>query len=945
MEPAAGSSPRGHQQCPAQADRESSQPKGDRKPASLPARRPGEILRNGRIVIACGVFVAAVAVGFAVARPLAPERLHAEVEQILSQLLGGDVEIGSLHMTLGWGIQLEGFDIVAWPVDGGPALRADRARAEIRPFSHLTGQRRVRSISLERPHLQIRRGSDGVFTPAPAEAIFGHQPNAEDDPPDELLRPLIAIETTLRWAIEKLVVADHFEIVNGRIDYADADRSAQREFSLEAIRGSFSRSDFFDETQLQLAARIWDANGDRGGLEWTGRREHDGGLRIAASVTDLELGVLAPWLLGARPDSSPAAKLSGAAVFDSPMPRHGRLELDLVATGVTSTPDPESHGPVEAERATLNGVAVISPDEVRLEDMQFSLDELGLVLDGALERPLVSSSRANLSLAVRDVTVLDLRHLVSWLPAVRRDEAERLLASVERGRLRLLRIAGRAALDHWQAFLAGRTAQLPEHFVVDAHLEDTTVRVGNDDHLEDFSGRLWWTGDRVEIQEAQAFLNGTPLPRLDLTVDGVGHLLATDREARTLRDGAKPLVGLRTLWRATHRRRGSSRQLDVRLEVDHLDHPMFFWPVAQADARVQTIEHGVTIAIEHGRWAGVPVRGTATWLFEPEERVIAEFTAFPAPNAPLERETHEAWSSGRFEVGPIASDAWSQRRATGTFSASGGQIAVHDLEIELLPRGRAIASGQLDLSERDAVPVDATFEIEGGDMSRLSGSIGLPRELASGTLSARGALSTTLRSDTSLLTELDGTLEVDARDGWIQQEIPAVMALALASAAVNPFASHERAHFDSLTAQLEFEAGYLRAKSLSLDGPDVRAFASGGIEIAHDPFELDVEVVLYLFRPVDFVLEKIPLLNVLLLGPNDNLVAAHFTLHGPWAQPRATLIPHLSLTRGPGTMMFETMPALVRRGLQAIGSLITNEKRRAPELAEPPASPAAPAAS
>jgi hypothetical protein len=44
-------------------------------------------------------------------------------------------------------------------------------------------------------------------------------------------------------------------------------------------------------------------------------------------------------------------------------------------------------------------------------------------------------------------------------------------------------------------------------------------------------------------------------------------------------------------------------------------------------------------------------------------------------------------------------------------------------------------------------------------------------------------------------------------------------------------------------------------------------------------------------------------------------------------------------------MMFETMPALVRRGLQAIGSLITNEKRRAPELAEPPASPAAPAAS
>jgi hypothetical protein len=93
------------------------------------------------------------------------------------------------------------------------------------------------------------------------------------------------------------------------------------------------------------------------------------------------------------------------------------------------------------------------------------------------------------------------------------------------------------------------------------------------------------------------------------------------------------------------------------------------------------------------------------------------------------------------------------------------------------------------------------------------------------------------------------------------------------------------------------------------------------------------------------VLEKIPLLNVLLLGPNENLVAAHFTLHGPWADPRATLVPVRSLTRGPGTMVFEAMPALVRRGLQAIGSLITNERQPIPELAEPPASPAAPAAS
>ena len=134
-----------------------------------------------------------------------------------------------------------------------------------------------------------------------------------------------------------------------------------------------------------------------------------------------------------------AANLSGAIVFDSPSAGHGRLEVDLIASGVKIAADAVERGPLQINRGAINGVAVISPHEVRLEDVRFTLDELGMVIDGALERPLFDGARADLSLAVHDVTIRDLRHLVSWLPAVRRDEAERLLASVERGRLRLLR--------------------------------------------------------------------------------------------------------------------------------------------------------------------------------------------------------------------------------------------------------------------------------------------------------------------------------------------------------------------------------------------------------------------------------------------------------------------------------------------------------------------------
>jgi hypothetical protein len=43
------------------------------------------------------VFTAAAVAGFAVARPLAPLRLRAEVEQRLSDLLDGEVRVGELR--------------------------------------------------------------------------------------------------------------------------------------------------------------------------------------------------------------------------------------------------------------------------------------------------------------------------------------------------------------------------------------------------------------------------------------------------------------------------------------------------------------------------------------------------------------------------------------------------------------------------------------------------------------------------------------------------------------------------------------------------------------------------------------------------------------------------------------------------------------------------------
>ena len=70
-------------------------------------------------------------------------------------------------------------------------------------------------------------------------------------------------------------------------------------------------------------------------------------------------------------------------------------------------------------------------------------------------------------------------------------------------------------------------------------------------------------------------------------------------------------------------------------------------------------------------------------------------------------------------------------------------------------------------------------------------------------------------------------------------------------------------------------------------------------------------------------------------------MAAYFDLSGPWADPNATLVPLRSLATGPASLVFEGLPFLVRKSLQAIGA-IDGDVGRAPARpfsAEPPPPP------
>ena len=545
-------------------------------------------------------------------------------------------------------------------------------------------------------------------------------------------------------------------------------------------------------------------------------------------------------------------------------------------------------------------------------------------MDGTVARPIRGESLAELSLEFDDVEVSQVRHLIGWLPEIKREEAEAVVARLQSGRLVSLTASGGATLSGWQDFLAGRTRIRPERFQLDAELADTVVRVGDSDRLEDLRGRMHWAGQRAEIHDATAVLNETLLPELDLVIDGFPNFFAGDAAARELRSGAEPLRGLAALWESL-RPRPDAVSADVGttfdVDVDYLDHPMFMWPIRDLQLTIETRSEGIRIDDVSGIWAGVPIRGKAEWVFLDRQQVTVALSAGTPADRPLNRPASRDWARGRFTVGPIAGDRWRQRGASGLFEATAGRVRIHDLTIELEPSGLIDANGRLDLSETDAVPFQTSFGLEGGDAAMLARLVGLPAARLKGRIDLAGSFEGALRPGTRLLAELEGLLEVSATDGAIRRKAPPVVALARASEDLDEFDPSEVVLYQRVETVLEFEDGRMYTEAFSLDGPKIGVVASGSIDLMSDNKEIDARIALLLFRKLDRVLEKIPILNRILLGTDANLVASYFQISGAWKEPNVKPI-LLPGSAGPASVVLQGVPMFVMRGINALGSMI-----------------------
>jgi hypothetical protein len=580
---------------------------------------------------------------------------------------------------------------------------------------------------------------------------------------------------------------------------------------------------------------------------------------------------------------------------------------------------------------------VITPQSIAAHEAVITTPQTTLRMSGMVARPVQSASMADLSLEFDDVEVSQVRHLIGWLPEIEREEAAAVVAPLKSGRLVSLRASGGATMGGWQAFLVGRTRTMPQDFRLGAELANTVIWVGESDLIEDLSGRISWVGSRAEVIGATAVLNGSPLPSLNLVIDGFPNFFAGDPARRQLISGGEPLVGLGTLW-STLRPKPETDSTDagmsVKLQIDYLDHPMFLWPIRDLQLAIETEPRGVHVEKVHGNWAGVPIDGKAGWLFLPEERVSVALSAgLPndRPAAPLPKDT---WARGHFSVGSIAGERWRQRAASGEFEASADRVRIRNLAIALEPSGVINANGRLHLSEIDAVPFQLSFDLNSGDAASVGKLFGLPPNQVNGGVDLAGSFDGTLLPDTSIYAKLRGLLNVSATDGVVRKKAPPVAAVSEASATLEDFDPSEVIRYQSLEAVLEFHDGRIRTDAFSMEGPELGVLASGSVELMSEDKQMDGKVALFLFPKLDNVLGKIPILNLILLGTDSNLVAAYFHVTGPWGHPEVKPI-LLPGSAGPTSVVLQGVPMFVKRGFNALGSLIR------PDSPAPPASPPA----
>ncbi len=306
----------------------------------------------------------------------------------------------------------------------------------------------------------------------------------------------------------------------------------------------------------------------------------------------------------------------------------------------------------------------------------------------------------------------------------------------------------------------------------------------------------------------------------------------------------------------------------------------------------------------------------------PHESVTLSLALGPAWEPVTETAEQRPWASGRFRLDGQRFGPWRIRGAEGAFEGRQGGLHLGAARLSLGHDAALLGDLTLDLTRAEEVAYHLGFTVERASISSLAASLDLDDGLMDGHLTAAGFVSGQLRDALSPFDGATGQAAMMARDGVLRRDLPPLLAIAVASEAVNPVADREEVPYDAIDALLELEGGVLRTDALALHGPWLRAQASGEVDVIGASHPTQSVVALFFFRNLDNLISKLPLLNRVLLGEDENLINAYFALSGPLGEPKARLIPVKTLSAGPASFMLEGFPAFVRGGLSRLRSVL-----------------------
>jgi hypothetical protein len=848
-------------------------------------------LRRAFSLAALGLVLLTAAFGWWLYRShFSPEALQGELERRLSELLATPVALGPV--SLGFdrdGIELASEGFRAFPSEGNYALTAGRVEIQVDLWSALLGEVHVRGLGLASPSLRLRRRAGGLVIDAPdGERLSlgtGRGEKPADAPP---------------WYEALAGALPRIAVTAGRVVLVDG-AGPGRDLAVESLAGALQRRWLRGGIGIDASGELRAGGDAAGAFELEGALAERSSLRIA--VEELDLAAAAKLAGQPLAGLAPRGRATGTLRSEDGQLvavdlRAGRLRIEPTVAGRHTPLDLTRVALAAGRRAAAGGGALLA----------------GTARLGALSVPF------EISLARGSVERV---HLGSLELAALAPLAE-ALREPERGQLK-------TALQHLRG---GRVDELELSwpaaggFRVRARAAEAALAVGSGSRIEGLSGELLYDGDVLELRGVRSLLDGQPLPTLDARLAGLAEVRGFS-ELRCVEPApASSLPGRRPLadWIAGERREGrppSWKRLSV--EADWLEHPALLCTVEGLAGEItpDPAGGGLRVALERATWAGVPIRGSASYRVRPEEAVSLQIDVGP-PFEPSQPELHRsAWASGRFAFETSSLGAWKARDVTGSFRAAGTRLSLVGAKLRLDPGPVLDAAVDLDLGGTERVPVEVRAAIASGTFPELYGAGGWT-EQATGALSGSAQLSGALEAGHSVLADATGSYALEARDGVLRQRFRLLLAVAMASETLNPFRDRGTIRYQKMEARGRFEGGAITVDSFSIDGPALRVAANGriGATGAHDT---ELVVGMFFFRTLDSVIGRVPLLNRVLLGKEGNLLGAYVAVTGPWDGLGASIIPTRTLMKGPVSFVVEGLPAFVRGSLRAVQTMLPTE--------------------